>query len=286
MYAAKHDRSGYTVYTADRDQHAEKRLALTSSMRHAIDDKQFLLHYQPIVHLASGAVVAVEALLRWDHPQQGRLQPQEFIHVAEHSGLITPLTSFAIGRALKEWPKAAPRVTIAVNLSPRSLHDPVFPQRVGEMLSEYRAEPSSLALEITENVIMSDPLRSTKCLRELHDMGIQLIMDDFGTGYSSLSYLRKLPIHQLKIDKSFVMGLAAGEDDALVRSIIDLAHNLRLKVIAEGVETAAVRDRLLALRCDAAQGHFISEPAPAKELQRWLRRAGGELAQLTRQEHV
>lgn len=272
MYLAKADRSGYAIYTPDRDQHTEQRLALTNALRRGLDSGQFVLEYQPIVELRTGHVLGLEALLRWDHPEQGRLPPQDFIRAAEQNGLITPLTNFAIDLALAEWPTAAAQCppTIAVNLSPRSLHDASFPSRIRAMLGAHRVDPSKLALEITENLIMSDPERSTECLRELHDMGIGLIVDDFGTGYSSLSYLRKLPVDQLKIDRSFVIGLAAGEDDALVRSIIDLAHNLRLTVIAEGVENAEVRDLLLNMGCDAAQGHFISRPAPAGVISKWM----------------
>ena len=272
MYLAKADRSGFAVYTSDRDQHTEQRLALINALRRGIDCGQFVLEYQPIIDLRKGSVVGLEALIRWDHPEQGRLGPHDFIRAAEHTGLITPLTTFAIDLALAEWPGAGSHgpPAIAVNLSPRSLHDASFPARIQEMLSARRVHPTSLALEITENLIMSDPERSTRCLQQLHDMGVQLIVDDFGTGYSSLAYLRKLPVDQLKIDRSFVIGLAAGEDDALVRSIIDLAHNLRLSVIAEGVETAEVRDLLLHLGCDAAQGHFISRPAPAGVIAQWM----------------
>jgi len=247
-------------------------MALTNALKRGLDHGQFVLEYQPIVELRTGNVQGVEALLRWDHPEQGRLPPKDFIRAAEHSGLITPLTTFAIDLALNEWPTDADQCppTIAVNLSPRSLHDVSFPSRIREMLAARRVPPSMLALEITENLIMSDPERSNRCLSELHDMGVGLIVDDFGTGYSSLSYLRKLPVDQLKIDRSFVIGLASGEDDALVRSIIDLAHNLRLKVIAEGVESKEVRDLLLQFGCDAAQGHFLSRPAPKPTIARWM----------------
>ena len=272
MYLAKADRSGFAIYQPDRDRHTEERMALTNALKRGLDHGQFVLEYQPIIELRSGNVQGVEALLRWDHPEQGRLPPKDFIRAAEHSGLITPLTTFAIDLALAEWPTGAEQCppTIAVNLSPRSLHDVSFPSRIREMLAARGVEPSMLALEITENLIMSDPERSNRCLNELHDMGVRLIVDDFGTGYSSLSYLRKLPVDQLKIDRSFVIGLASGEDDALVRSIIDLAHNLRLKVIAEGVESAEVRDLLLQFGCDAAQGHFISRPAPRVEIAKWM----------------
>ena len=266
MYVAKNDRCGFAIYSADRDGRAEQRMALVSAMWHGIENGQFSLEYQPILDFRTGGIGALEALIRWNHPQHGRLAPREFIQLAEQSGLITPLTTFAINRAMTEWPCQSHNMTVAVNLSPRSLHDGSFPGRVRELLQQNLFNPSCLALEITENVIMADPERSVRYLNELHDMGIKLVMDDFGTGYSSLSYLRRLPVTQLKVDRSFIAGLAEGEDEALVRSIIDLAHNLKLEVVAEGVESQEVCDRLKALGCDHAQGHFISVPAPAAEI--------------------
>ncbi len=217
-------------------------------------------------------MLAVEALLRWQHPEQGRLMPEDFIRVAEHTGLITSLTEFSIDTALAQWrPEPGEEgLRIAANLSPRTLHNPALPDRINHLLAKHQAPASSLVLEITENIIISDPVRSTKVLNELHDMGVGISVDDFGTGYSSLSYLRRLPVDELKIDKSFVIGMANGEDDALVRGIIDLAHNLRLRVIAEGVETEAVRERLRSLGCDAAQGYFIQRPAPAAAIAAWM----------------
>jgi diguanylate cyclase (GGDEF)-like protein len=266
MYVAKNDRSGAAVYSADRDGRAEQRLALVSAMWHGIENGQFSLEYQPILNLRTGTVTALEALIRWNHPMHGRLAPREFIQLAEQSGLITSLTLFAIDRALGEWPCDTHPLTIAVNLSPRSLHDGTFPGRVRELLHARMVDASCLALEITENVIMADPERSVRYLNELHAMGIKLVMDDFGTGYSSLSYLRRLPVSQLKIDQSFIAGLSNGEDEALVRSIIDLAHNLKLEVVAEGVESLPLCERLKALGCDHAQGHFISAPGPVGEI--------------------
>jgi diguanylate cyclase (GGDEF)-like protein len=266
MYVAKNDRSGFAVYSPDRDGRAEQRLALVTAMWHGIEEGQFSLEYQPILDVRSGKIGALEALIRWNHPQNGRLAPREFIQLAEQSGLITSLTTFAISRAMTEWPCHSHNLAIAVNLSPRSLHDGAFPGRVRDLLDQNQFDPSCLALEITENVIMSDPERSVKYLNELHEMGIRLVMDDFGTGYSSLSYLRRLPVSQLKIDQSFISGLAQGEDEALVRSIIDLAHNLKLQVVAEGVESQELCDRLKELGCDHVQGHFISAPGPASEI--------------------
>jgi diguanylate cyclase (GGDEF)-like protein len=270
MYIAKSNRSGYAVHVASDDRRTEQRLALTAALRNGIDAQEFVLDYQPIVDLRNGNVLGVEALLRWDHPH-GRLMPEDFIRVAEHTGLITPLTEFSIDRALSEWSTGNGRgLSISANLSPRSLHNPSLPDRVRYALRKYNMPATSLVLEITENIIMSDPERSTRCLAELSEMGVRISVDDFGTGYSSLSYLRRLPVDELKIDKSFVIGLASGEDDALVRSIIDLAHNLGLQVIAEGVENGEVRDRLRALGCDAAQGFFIQRPAPAQQVAAWI----------------
>jgi diguanylate cyclase (GGDEF)-like protein len=263
MYAAKNDRCGFAVYTADRDGCAEQSIALVTAMWQGIEDDQFALDYQPIVNLRTGDTIALEALLRWNHPQHGRLPPGQFIQLAEHSGLITRLTLFAIHKALSEWPCRTHGITVSVNVSPRSLHDASFPGRVRAVLESLGADCTCLSLEITENVIMSDAARALQCLDELHAMGIKLVIDDFGTGYSSLSHLRRLPVSQLKIDRSFISGLTLGEDDALVRSIIDLAHNLKLEIVAEGVDSLELHNRLRALGCDAAQGHFISEPAPA-----------------------
>ena len=211
-------------------------------------------------------------LVRWDHPQQGRLPPSDFIDLAEQTGLVNPLTTFVLGRALDEWFPAGmgEPLTIAVNISPRNLHDPELPDRILEAVQSRGVPPSRLVLEITENLIMSDPPKSTACLTRLHEMGVPLVIDDFGTGYSSLTYLRRLPVTGLKIDRSFVVGLERGEDEVIVRSTIDLAHNLGLTVIAEGVETAAVNSRLVALGCDAIQGTFVSPPRSAEATRSWF----------------
>ena len=274
MYVAKNDKTGYVVYSPARDQRICQRLSLASSMRQAIDARQFAVDYQPIVHIGTGEVLALEALVRWDHPELGRLQPDDFIRVAEHTGLINPLTSFVMERALGDWPASTRPLSssIAVNVSPRSLHHAGFPERVREMLDAHGVAPASLTLEITENMVMSDPNGSARCLEELHEMGVRLAIDDFGNGYSSLSYLRRLPVDEIKIDRSFLLGLADGEADTLVRCMIDLAHNLGMTASAEGVETEAVMQQLLALHCDAAQGYFICRPASAGDTLRWINR--------------
>jgi EAL domain-containing protein (putative c-di-GMP-specific phosphodiesterase class I) len=197
--------------------------------------------------------------------------PADFIHLAEQTGLINPLTTLVLETAIREWsqPTVMPLPTVGINLSPRTLQDPSLPRRIADMLAVYNAPPESLALEITENILMSDPVRSMDCLNRVHGMGVRIVIDDFGTGYSSLSYLRRLPIDELKIDRSFVT-LLTGPDDVIVRSTIDLAHNLGLRVVAEGVESAEVRARLAELGCDAGQGTFIRAPAPAREVREWM----------------
>jgi diguanylate cyclase (GGDEF)-like protein len=272
MYLAKTDRQGIAVYAADRDRHTHRRLTLIAELRQALDARQFFVEYQPIVQLKTGIVVGLEALVRWNHPQHGRLLPADFIELAEQTGLINPLTMIVLDTALAEWAgvDTPTPLTIAVNLSPRNLQDPELPQRIGDFLKAHRAEPSSLALEITENILLTDPTRSMDCLRRLHAMGVRLVIDDFGTGYSSLSYLRRLPVDQLKIDRSFVADLADGQDDVIVRSTIELAHNLGLSVVGEGVESAAIHDQLLRLGCDTGQGRFFAEPAPAPQALAWI----------------
>ena len=272
MYVAKNDKTGYAVYNPQRDQRIYQRLSLASSMRQAIDGKQFSVDYQPIVHLSTGMVLAVESLVRWNHPELGRLLPDDFIRVAEHTGLVNPLTSFVMERALADWPLSARPEScgIAVNVSPRSLRHAAFPGRVREMLDTHGTAAAALTLEITENLVMSDPNGSARCLDELHDMGVRLVIDDFGKGYSSLSYLRRLPVDEIKIDRSFLLGLADGEDDTLVRCMIDLAHNLGMTAVAEGVETEAVYQQLAELNCDAAQGYFICRPLSANDTRQWI----------------
>jgi diguanylate cyclase (GGDEF)-like protein len=272
MYVAKTDRAGVAVYAASRDRHSHRRLTLISDLRRGLDEAQFFVEYQPLLHLRTNRIIGVEALVRWNHPQQGRVLPAEFIDLAEQTGLINPLTTIVLETAIREWAprQKTPPFSVAVNLSPRTLQDPRLTQRIEAMLSAYDARSTSLSLEITENILMTDPARSMDCLKRLHDMGVRLVIDDFGTGYSSLSYLRRLPVDELKIDRSFVSGLDTGLDDVIVRSTIDLAHNLGLTVVAEGVESEEVQSQLLAMGCDAAQGSYISEPRGAAAMAEWM----------------
>jgi len=276
MYVAKSGGLGCAVYAAVRDSDAHQQLARVTDLRDGIQRNEFFLDYQPVVNLHSGETMYVESLARWNHPREGRLLPDRFIELAERTWLIEPLTMILLERALADWRDRSERgdaISIALNLSPKSLRDPDFPTRVETALGVHGASPSTLVLEITENVLMSDAHQSLTCLRQLHDMGITLAIDDFGAGYSSLSYLRRLPVDVLKIDRSFITGLKVGED-AIVRSTIDLAHDLGLKVVAEGVESKLERDHLRELACDAAQGRYLAAPCAPAEARR-LVLAGG-----------
>ena len=274
MYLAKTAQSGCEIYTVEKDQYSPSRLALVGELRAAIDENQFLVHYQPKVDLKTGYVKGVEALIRWNHPLRNLIPPDEFIPLAEHTGLIDELTFYVLNESLRqvsEWRDQGLDLTVAVNLSARSLLDAEFPEEVSKLLRTWQANPSSLQLEITESTILADPARAAGTLNTLSRMGVELSIDDFGTGYSSLVHLRRLPLKELKIDKSFVMNMSADENDAvIVRSLIDLGRNLGLQVVAEGVETEAIWNELARLGCDYAQGFYMSRPMPADQLSRWL----------------
>jgi len=276
MYVAKRSRHAHATFAS---QHEETgggvgRLALMAELRRAIQDGQLLLHYQPIIFLKTGEVGGFEALVRWQHPQRGVVAPTEFIPLAEQSGLIQPLTRWVLGAALaqpRQWPSRNGPMTVSVNISMRNLLDPELPDTIAQLLEAHRAPPTSLRLEVTENVIMAEPERTSQTLTRLRELGVGLSIDDFGTGYSSLAYLQRLPVDQLKIDRAFVTPMATDAGSAaIVQAAIDLAHNLRLAVVAEGVEDRRSCDLLLALGCEMAQGYYISRPMPDHEIQRWL----------------
>ena len=275
MYLAKETKSGYQVYAPDRDPYSPKHLTLLHDLRQAIDAGQFVLYYQPKADLSTGAVVGVESLLRWQHPEYGLIPPDRFIPLAERSGLSRPLTLFVLNESLRqlaEWRADGIHLRVAVNLTGRNLHDPSFPLDVARLLEAWDIPASSLLLEITENSVMADPNRVIGVLKALREMGVELALDDFGTGYSSLAYLKRLPVHELKIDKSFVINMSGDESDAvIVQSTIGLARNLKLRVVAEGVEDKAAWDELVLLGCDVAQGYFLGHPMPAAKFTAWLR---------------
>lgn len=274
MYVAKENKKGVALYSSKVDKHSPRRLALLGELRDAIENNHLFLVYQPKIHLWTRRVIGVEALVRWQHPQYGVIPPDQFITIAEHSGLIQPLTLWVVKTALaqcKIWQREGKAPNVAVNLSARNLEDPELPDQIAGLLEASGVGSASLNLEITESALMVNPTQAMEILTRLNDMAIQLSIDDFGTGYSSLGYLKKLPVHQIKIDKSFVKEMATDEEDAIiVRSTIELTHNLGLKVVAEGVESEEVLEKLAALDCDAAQGYHISRPLPPSELNAWF----------------
>ncbi|MEO5573679.1 MAG: EAL domain-containing protein [Gammaproteobacteria bacterium] len=274
MYLAKRQGIGYAVYAPELDLHSLRQLTLISELRLAIDDGQLVLHYQPKLNFKSQAMTGVEALVRWAHPRHGLIYPDQFIPQVEQTALIKPLTLWVIERALQQhvaWRRLGHVISVAVNLSARNLQDLSLSQQIAALLHQYQVSPDLLTLEITESAIMHDPARALEVLTQIGHMGIQLSIDDFGTGYSSLTYLQKLPVNTVKIDKSFVLEMSTHADSAvIVRSTIDLAHNLGISVIAEGIETRQTWLALLALDCDTAQGYYTGRPIPGEDLIAWL----------------
>jgi diguanylate cyclase (GGDEF)-like protein len=252
-----------------------RRFQLVTQFRQAVETGQISVHYQPKVALPSRQVVGAEALVRWTHPEFGRVDPDEFVPAVEATGLVDVLTDFVMDRALervRRWLDRGLRMSIAVNLSVRTLGDEDFPNRVEAALERHDVPSGLLTFELTESGVMADPERALPVLRRLHAIGVVLAVDDFGTGYSSLAYLRQLPVDEVKIDKSFVLGMGTDLGDmAVVRSIVELGHSLGLVVVAEGVEDDAARDQLVGMGCDVAQGYLISRPLSEDRFEAWLR---------------
>ena len=274
LYAAKHQRTDVAVYDSAADR-ASHRLRMTGQLRDAIAAGDLTVHYQPKTDPATGRTAGVEALVRWEHPEHGRVGPDEFIPLAEQTGLIRPLTTLVLDTALAAcagWRRQGHHLGVAVNLSTRSLTDAELPTRVGEALRRAGLPPAALTLEITETAAMADLGRSVAVLQELRALGVRLSVDDFGTGQSSLAYLKQLPIHEMKIDKAFVLGLADDDGDAaIVRAALALGHALGLRVVAEGVEDAVTMALLGDWGCDLVQGYHVSRPLPPAALDAWLR---------------
>jgi diguanylate cyclase (GGDEF)-like protein len=276
---AKKGRTGWEVYTGASDEGSPMRLALLGQLRHAIDARELLLHYQPMVDMRDGSLRGVEALVRWQHPERGLILPGEFVPFVEQTALIGALTREVLDQAAAQarvWLDAGVDIPIAVNLSVRNLHNEAFPAEVAAVLERHRVPASSLELELTESAIMTNPKRAGGVLAQLGEMGINLVLDDFGTGYSSLAYLTQLPVGQLKIDRSFVIGMEGeGGDDVIVRSVIDIGHHLGLEVVAEGIENDATWQRLVELGCDVGQGYHLRRPGPADAIGNWPAHASG-----------
>ncbi|HEX5496851.1 MAG TPA: bifunctional diguanylate cyclase/phosphodiesterase [Mycobacteriales bacterium] len=274
LYAAKSKGQPVATYLPSLDQASVHRLQLVTQLREALDTGQVTAHFQPKIGMATRDLVGVEALVRWEHPQYGSVVPDDFVPLAERTGLIGPLTMHVLAASLRQcrhWLDRDLRIGVAVNLSVRNLLDADFPDRVTDLLADTGTPPDLLTLEITESSVMSDPERSLPVLHRLHELGIGLSIDDFGTGYSSLAYLRRLPVDEVKIDKVFVLGMGTDLGDlAIVRAIIELGHSLGLRVVAEGVEDELARDLLEGMDCDVAQGYLISRALASDRLDAWL----------------
>jgi diguanylate cyclase (GGDEF)-like protein len=274
MYQAKAARSGWQLYAFHPGEHGRDRLQTIEDLRTAVDNGELVLHYQPKVDARSGAVAGVEALVRWQHPVQGLLYPDTFLPLAEQTGLMRSLTTTVLRTALAQaraWRHAGLEVSVAVNLSVANLIDTHLPVEVAGLLTGFDLPASALELEITESTLMIDPERSGRVLDDLRALGVRIAVDDYGTGYSSLAYLQRLPVDELKLDKSFVLPMLEHQAGAaIVRTTIDLAHSLDLRLVAEGVETEAHLRELARLGCDLAQGYHISRPQPADALTAWL----------------
>jgi predicted signal transduction protein with EAL and GGDEF domain len=274
MYTAKQDHAGPRLYDPAADVNSPQRLAMIADLRDAVERRDLVVAYQPKVDPRTGRVVGAEALARWHHPRLGNVPPDEFIPLAEHSGLVRPLTIHVLELALRRraaWARAGHDLHVAVNLSPNSLLDAELPDTVALLLARTGNPPHALTLEITESTILADPARGLVTLERLHALGVKLSIDDFGTGYSSLGRLRELPIHEVKIDQSFVRRSGADQRDrAVVRSAVQLGHALDLEVVAEGVEDAETYAYLAREGCDVVQGYYLSRPLPPDEFLEWV----------------
>jgi diguanylate cyclase (GGDEF)-like protein len=277
MYAAKEAQCDYKLYAADQNQHSIRRLSVLSDIRHALASDQIVVHYQPIVDVDDLTVTGAEGLVRWQHPELGLIPPGAFVQTVEQTGLIGPLTRHVLEHSIAEcssWRKHGRDLSVAVNLSVRNLLDRDLPKEIERLLSTYSLPADALELEITESMIMSDPERAMATVTRLSGLGVRMSVDDFGTGYSSLANLRRLPIKDLKIDRSFVSPMLNDESDLIiVRSTINLGHDLGLRVIAEGVEDGATLRELAVLGCDLAQGYHVSRPMAADAFGDWLHAA-------------
>ncbi|MCL5959245.1 MAG: EAL domain-containing protein [Chloroflexi bacterium] len=274
MYVAKSNHSEYSVYAAEQDHHSINRLKLISELRFAIEQNELILYYQPKACLKDGEVTWVEALVRWRHPELGLILPNDFIPLAELTGLIRQLSQWVLNAALQQcraWMDAGLDIGVAVNLSAQNLQDWRLPDVVTTAFETWGVPHNKLILEITESALMADPAESLGILTRLRNLDVRIAIDDFGTGYSSMAYLQQLPVQEIKIDKSFVLDMKSNDNDtAIVRTIIGLGHDLGLTVTAEGVEDQATWKMLASLGCDIAQGYYLSYPLPASELTRWL----------------
>jgi diguanylate cyclase (GGDEF)-like protein len=274
MYTAKNQHTGYELYRDEIDRRTPARLSMLGDLRNALEHHDLMVHLQPKLDLATGVVIGVEALARWAHPQRGWVSPEDFVHVAEETGLIKQLTDLVLEASIQQLSQLKEHghhLGLAVNLSTHDLLDELLADRVLRRLDQYGVDPALLTLEITESSLLIDAPRARNTIDRINRAGIRLSVDDFGTGYSSLSYLRRLPVSELKIDRSFVSNLLLeDQDEVIVKSIIDLGHNLGMQVVAEGVETDEIMNRLRGFGCDVAQGFGICRPIPYDQFLTWL----------------
>jgi predicted signal transduction protein with EAL and GGDEF domain len=276
MYVAKRSRLGVTVYDADLDESSPDRLTVVSDLRHALDRAEIVLHYQPKADAHTGRICGVEALARWQHPTRGLLGPFEFIPVAEENGLIQPLTRYVLDVALdqcRQWLSTGVDLPVSVNVGAECLQNASFPTQVAEALARHDVPPHKLTLEITESGIITNAARAAEVLAALGNQGVRLSIDDFGTGYSSIAMLRNLPVHELKLDRTFVTQMRSSVGNtAIVRALLDLGRNFDLQVVAEGIEDGDTWTELESLGCHVIQGFYLAKPMPAAEIQPWLDR--------------
>jgi EAL domain-containing protein (putative c-di-GMP-specific phosphodiesterase class I) len=288
MHQARVYEGGYAIFDPEMHAEAIRRIEMESLLRTAIDEQQFILHYQPLIDLQTGRLTGVEALVRWQHPRRGLVPPMEFIPLAEETGLIVPLGQWTIAescRQVRHWQKEIPAdepICLNVNLSARQLRHPNIVRDIADALDDSGLLPSRLILEITESVLMIDTAATLSRLFQLKSLGVRLAVDDFGTGYSSFAYLRRFPVDILKIDKSFVDGVATEPTaSALVDAMIRIGKTLRLETVAEGVEKADQAERLRTLQCDLGQGYLFARPLPSERITEMLRdkaaKARGEI---------
>ena len=274
MYVAKRNKMGYAIYDPKFDEYSVGKLSLISELREALEKDQLFMEYQPVININTGDTISAEALLRWNHPIQGKIYPDEIIPVAEQTGLINPITYWILDTTAKFHKKLKENnidIKIAINLSVYNLQDRNFVENIIDIYEKNNISASNFIMEITESVVMSNPQQSIDVLNRLDKLGIEIAVDDFGTGYSSLSYLKLLPLSKLKIDKSFIMDMIESDDDAMiVRSTIDLAHNLGMQVIAEGIEDREILELLSILRCELGQGYYISRPKNGDDFEKWV----------------
>ncbi len=273
MYAAKQQKIGFALYSPELDRFSPRRLTLMGELRQALQRDEILLYFQPQIDLATGTILQAESLIRWQHPIHGLLAPDEFIDLAERTGLIKEVTSWVLNESINQilqWQKEDFHMTLAVNISPSCLLNTDLPEIIIGSLGSHNLGKSMLTIEITETSIIQDPHLAYEILSRLKNLGADISIDDFGTGYSSLAMLRRLPVSEIKIDKSFVMDMLDNEDDEIiVKSIIELGHNLGLSVVAEGVESLKTAKRLQQMHCDTLQGFYFSKPLPADQFKQW-----------------